>query len=460
MAFMDFMPQWGNNTQDISGIDDDLANQLMLKRKLAQAEALRNQQVPQGQMVGDRYVAPSWTQYLANVYGKMQSAADERGAIKEYGNIVSSKNKKIANLLEDLSKGKEVEQPVDYNEAGNMPGMMQTVRKPYSQQEFMSKVGAIMPETLPKFLQAQFEQYNKDKTPIKGSAGDVFFDPVTHEQIFSVPSKPQAALSNIQPDPITGKFYGYDKDKNQIVEVPGQAVTPKPEVPKAPPSRTRNISDTMQVEEVMTSPPTKENPQGTWQATGKPYSRFAPEKPPKPEKLKEIPPTPRASYAANIASIRQIDDAIKAVENAPEDYFGLVGGLGNTYMSRMKPGSVDVRGKVTSIGAVKRHELSGSAVTPSESAETAPMLPRPTDDKKTTLTKLRNLRNNYQMTNEAIAGSFGPEYNPINAGYSQQPQQTKSSTPPLNLLSEGKVTKFTNGQSWTLKNGKPMKVSE
>lgn len=134
MAFMDFMPQWGNNTQDISGTDDDLTAQLMLKRKLAQAEALRNQEVPQGQMVGGRYVAPSWTQYLANVYGKMQSAADERSAIKEYGTRQENERKRMADALSNFGKvfepkkvvtqgTYEIQKPVEEDEVKTYPYM-------------------------------------------------------------------------------------------------------------------------------------------------------------------------------------------------------------------------------------------------------------------------------------------------------------------------------------------------
>jgi hypothetical protein len=40
------------------------------------------------------------------------------------------------------------------------------------------------------------------------------------------------------------------------------------------------------------------------------------------------------------------------------------------------------------------------------------------------------------------------------------PVQKSADTPPVNLLQEGHVTTFKNGQSWTLKDGKPTKVSQ
>jgi hypothetical protein len=41
-----------------------------------------------------------------------------------------------------------------------------------------------------------------------------------------------------------------------------------------------------------------------------------------------------------------------------------------------------------------------------------------------------------------------------------KPAEQKTDTPPVNLLQEGHVTTFKNGQSWTLKNGKPVKVEQ
>ena len=51
---------------------DDATAQLMLKRRLAQADALRGAEMPQGQMVSGHYVAPSWTQQLGTLFNAYQ----------------------------------------------------------------------------------------------------------------------------------------------------------------------------------------------------------------------------------------------------------------------------------------------------------------------------------------------------------------------------------------------------
>jgi hypothetical protein len=176
MAFMDYMPQFGGNTapmQETALPADDTAMQLELKRRLKMAEALQQQAGPEGQMVSGHYVAPSWTQYLANAYGKYQGGKQEREALNQFGEYQKGKQAKLANLLTDLGQGKEVIEPMDYNEAGNMPGMEQTTRKPFSQQEFMTKVGGVMPDLVPKMLEAQLAQYGKEETPISLGEGGV-----------------------------------------------------------------------------------------------------------------------------------------------------------------------------------------------------------------------------------------------------------------------------------------------
>lgn len=106
---MDYIPQWGGalgaKGQDVSGIPaDDTMAQLELKRRLAQADALRQQQMPQGQMVSGRYVPPSWTQYLANAVGKYQGAKQEREALKQFGEYQKGKQAKYAEALADYEK--------------------------------------------------------------------------------------------------------------------------------------------------------------------------------------------------------------------------------------------------------------------------------------------------------------------------------------------------------------------
>ncbi len=100
---MDYMPQFGQNV-DQSAPQDDTLMQLDLKRKLALADSLRQQQAPEGQMVSGRYVAPSWTQYLAGALSQAQAGNMEKEAYKKYGEAQTAKQAKLAEALGQYQK--------------------------------------------------------------------------------------------------------------------------------------------------------------------------------------------------------------------------------------------------------------------------------------------------------------------------------------------------------------------
>ena len=103
---MDYMPTFGGNTapmQETVLPTDDAAMQMELKRRLRMAEALQQQEAPQGQMVSGHYVAPSWTQYLAGGINAYQGAKQEREALGQFGEYQKTKQKRLADALEGLN---------------------------------------------------------------------------------------------------------------------------------------------------------------------------------------------------------------------------------------------------------------------------------------------------------------------------------------------------------------------
>ena len=80
------------------------------QRQLAQALQQRGMQTPQGQMVGGQFVAPSWTQYLANafdVYGGKKGVEEaEKGVASYQQRQQQLAQQNIADALR-LSKGGE-----------------------------------------------------------------------------------------------------------------------------------------------------------------------------------------------------------------------------------------------------------------------------------------------------------------------------------------------------------------
>lgn len=105
MAFMDYMPTFGGNTAPTQDMpQDDTLMQLDLKRKLALSDALRQQQLPEGQMVSGFYVAPSWTQYLSKAIGAYQGKKQEREALGQYGEYQKTKQQKMRDEALKLGK--------------------------------------------------------------------------------------------------------------------------------------------------------------------------------------------------------------------------------------------------------------------------------------------------------------------------------------------------------------------
>lgn len=103
---MDFLPQFKDNTQNVSGVPaNDTMAQLDLQRRLRMAQALQESKVPEGQMISGHYVAPSWTQSLANAYGKYRGSKAEQEAIKQYGEYTKTKEQKQADALRGFVEG-------------------------------------------------------------------------------------------------------------------------------------------------------------------------------------------------------------------------------------------------------------------------------------------------------------------------------------------------------------------
>jgi len=86
---------------------DDAMMQLEFQRRMKFADALRNQEDPQGQMVSGIYVAPSWTQYLGNIANEYVGNEQEKEAIKQYGDYRTNESTKMAEELKKFGKAFE-----------------------------------------------------------------------------------------------------------------------------------------------------------------------------------------------------------------------------------------------------------------------------------------------------------------------------------------------------------------
>jgi hypothetical protein len=196
MAFMDFLPQFSDNT-DQSEITDPTLQAINLKRKLALADSLRNAPMPQGQMIGNRYVAPSWTQYLAGAVDKGMADVQEKKAMKEYADFQKSQQAKMADVLKSLTPHTE-EVQLDVNQAGGMPGVMQTQQVQPDINAAIQGMSQLNPEFGTKLAEARITKALTPKEPIKLGAGDILLDPSTMQPLYTAPKSAGGHAPQIQ----------------------------------------------------------------------------------------------------------------------------------------------------------------------------------------------------------------------------------------------------------------------
>ena len=187
MAFMDFLPQFSDNTDQ--SVDDPTLQAINLKRKLALADSLRNAPTPQGQMVGNRYVAPSWTQYLAGAVNQGMAGYKENQAMKEYGDYQKTKSSQLGDVLKSLKTHQE-DVPLDTVQTGGSPGMWETQTVKPDINTTIALLNKYDPNFGAKIAETSISKALTPKEPIKIGAGEVLLDPNTNQPLYTAPNKP------------------------------------------------------------------------------------------------------------------------------------------------------------------------------------------------------------------------------------------------------------------------------
>lgn len=152
--------------------------------------------------------------------------------------------------------------------------------------------------------------------------------------------------------------------------------------------------------------------------------------------LKTAPPAIQKGYQENLASIKQIDDAIAELERNP-NAMGLKNYAPEGMTQRLDPNGVGTRGKVANIGSQIIHDRSGAAVTAAETPRLKPFIPAVTDDPKAAITKLRGLRQQVVNETSGIEVAYGEDtgYRPL-GGRAAAPKAAPkpANRPPLSAI--------------------------
>jgi hypothetical protein len=174
-------------------------------------------------------------------------------------------------------------------------------------------------------------------------------------------------------------------------------------------------------------------------------------------KKQSVPPTHKMVYSENETALKSIDNAINKIKSNP-NALGLQNLLGENISQRMDKKGVPVRAAIAEIGSKKIHDLSGAAVSASESPRLMPFIPATTDNPDVAIDKLNNLKRQYQDINSQIEGMYSnpSEYkNPImpsRGGIGTFIKRHDSNTTPedaalLNQLQQQTGGKFVGGDT-------------
>lgn len=140
-----------------------------------------------------------------------------------------------------------------------------------------------------------------------------------------------------------------------------------------------------------------------------------------PRTLRPIPAAAAQGIVGNRLAIKQIDRALKAVDENP-DAFGLQNlapdALTQRIGGRQFSGGIDPRAQVADIGSMKIHDRSGAAVTAAEFPRLRPFIPASTDKADVVKKKLLNLRANADLMRDENESFYSADagYRPLDSG--------------------------------------------
>ena len=429
--------------QDLSGLPaDDTMAQMELQRRLKMADMLKQAQSPQAQMVGGRYIKPSFTQQLASVAKAYIGGKTEEDAMKQYGDYRKTKEQQIIDAVRGFREGmkpvaettttdnfvdKPLEQgmnvptspfkttdqvaqvapqfdmnaPAPQNMQGNMSvnqPITSTTYKPRSQQELVDNFykfaeASKNPDLASKFAMEQFGQAIKPKATKFMDVGDkqIELDENNKPTGFSLPK---------------GVAPGSDM-ANQLHALSLQETIKQHGIENQIAQNRMNVD---------------RNKAPAGYAWGKPDASGNPTLIPltggpadKSQILKPVPAQVATGFVENQNAINKIDNAINVISSTPDSSFGLRNVTGDTVMQRLDPKGVNARAAISGIAGQKYHDISGAAVSVGEAKRLTPYIPSATDTKENILQKLYNMKAEYSNTNELMQNQFNEQqgYKPL-----------------------------------------------
>jgi hypothetical protein len=159
-------------------------------------------------------------------------------------------------------------------------------------------------------------------------------------------------------------------------------------------------------------------------------------------KPEHIPPAAAAMIQDKLVALKAIDEALAALAARPESIGIGTGWLGDTATQINDPEGTTVRAKVAKIGAVTLHDLSGAAVSASETPRFTPFVPQAKDKASVARDKLMNFRKALEQDLTEHFDYYGPanSYLPYNTPGADEFRRGDRPPPPaINVPPETKI---------------------
>ena len=147
-----------------------------------------------------------------------------------------------------------------------------------------------------------------------------------------------------------------------------------------------------------------------WNADGtQTYIKGGPEDPAiKARNLKTIPPTAVTGIQGNIEAMRKVNEALMELSKNT-DAVGLKAYTPDVVLQRTDPNGIAARRAIGEIGATKIHDLSGAAVSASESPRFQPFVPKASDSPRAILEKLKGFKAELRAQLDEQNNFYGPD---------------------------------------------------
>ena len=426
------------------------AENAAIQRRLQMAQILGQQAIQPLEVPQQAGVRASHFGGLAKVLQGYMAGSEEKSALEAYKDLAdkyrAGNAADVSGFLEAMqgTPAKELAgpapqgAPTGVSPEGMQGGYIQPAQAPDKQRAMALALGSQNP-TLQSAGGHILSQMMTPKQPIHVPAGGTILDPNTLQPVYTAPKDRTGELA---------VYDEYVKQQNALGKKPlgineFQIEQRKASRPLAPP-RERVVFDanrggTVNLDTGAFTPVTQ---------NGEPIGT-------KPKDLRPVPATINTAMTQNQAVLNKLDRVDQLLAANPNATGILKGITPNVILNRTDKEGTAARAALAELAATKVHDLSGAAVSVSEFGRLKPFLPQPTDDAETIKTKLSGMRAEIQDIMGATNQIYSEEQ-----GYKPIPNLAppKPDTPPLDRLKEGQITKFANGQEWTLQGGKPKQV--